>query len=59
MLAMRARPWLRSVRMPACGPVSEMAVDAERVERHRHERAAHVLAGGEQQVHLARVGLGR
>ena len=31
--------------------------DAERVERHRHERRALVLAGREQHVELARVGL--
>ncbi len=55
--AMRARPWVESVRMPACAPVSEMAGTPDRLERHRHERAAHVLAGGQQEVHLARVGV--
>ena len=32
-------------------------VHAERLERHRDERAAHVLASREEQVHLARVRL--
>ena len=43
--------------MPACGPVRLIAGDAERVERHRHEGRALVLAGREQDVELARVGL--
>ena len=34
-------------------------LDARRLEGHGHERAADVLAGGEQEVHLARVGVVR
>ena len=30
----------------------------ERVERHRQERDRHLLAGGEEHVHLARSGVG-
>ena len=43
--------------MPACGPVRLIAGTPSAVERHRHERRALVLAGREQDVELARVGL--
>ena len=52
-LAIRARPWRPSVVMPACAPGQGDGRDAERVERHRHERRALVLAGREQHVELA------
>ena len=29
----------------------------QRVQRHRHQRAAHVLAGRQQEIHLAGIGL--
>ena len=45
-----------SVRMPACEPVNERALVAEVVEGHRHQGARDALAGGEEHVHLARVG---
>ncbi len=57
MLAMRARPYRPSVVIPACGPVRLMAAIAERVERHREQRRRLVLARGEQDVELARVGV--
>ena len=43
--------------MPACGPVRLIAGDAEGMEGHRHEGRALVLAGREQDVELARIGL--
>ena len=43
--------------IPACGPVRLIAGDAQRVEGHRDERRALVLAGGEEDVELARVRL--
>ncbi len=32
------------------------SLDALGLQRHGHQRAAHVLTGGQQQVHLARIG---
>ena len=43
-----------SVTIPACEPVSEIAVVAHVVDRHRAQRARDPLAGREQHVHLAR-----
>ena len=56
-LAMRARPCDASVVMPACAPVSEIALHAEGVEGHRDERGALVLAGREEHVQLAGIGV--
>ena len=42
-----------SVTIPACEPVSEIAVVAHVVDRHRAQRAGDPLAGREQHVHLA------
>ena len=42
-----------SVTIPACEPVSEIAVVAHVVDRHRAERARDPLPGREQHVHLA------
>ena len=55
MVAMRARPWLRVRADAGLRPGQRDGLDARGLERHGHERAADVLAGGEQQVHLARV----
>ena len=46
-----------SVRMPAWAPVSEMAGTPIAWSAIAIERAAHVLAGREQEVHLARIGI--
>ena len=43
--------------MPACGARQADRRDAERVERHRDERRALVLAGREEDVELAGIGL--
>ena len=39
--------------MPICPPVRLTASCAEGVNRHRHQRDAHLLAGREEHVHLA------
>ena len=44
-----------SVTMPACEPVSEVAVVAEVDDRHRDERARDALADRDEHVELARL----
>ena len=50
---MRALVCELSVRMPICPPVRLTASAAQRMNRHRHQRDAHLLAGREEHVHLA------
>ena len=57
MPAIRARPYVPSVVMPACGPVRLMAGTPSACSAIESERRALVLAGREQDVELARVGL--
>ena len=57
MFAMRARPYRPSVVMPACGPVRLMAGTPRAWSAIERSVAALVLAGREQDVELARIGI--
>ncbi len=50
---MRALVCVLSVLMPIWAPVRLIALCAQRVDGHRHQGHAHLLAGREQHVHLA------
>ena len=50
---MRALVCVLSVRMPICAAGEAHRLVPERMDRHRHQRDAHLLAGREQHVHLA------
>ncbi len=50
---MRALVCVLSVRMPIWAPVRLTALMPQRVDGHRHQGHAHLLAGRQQHVHFA------
>ena len=56
---MRARRWTLVVRTRIWLPVNERAGNAALAQRHGQQRDRHLLAGGEQHVHFARIRFAR